>query len=223
MELHKLQIGDNSTGSQRERNTVPCGHHRIGGRREDLAQPAGGQHDGTSDDRADAVRGALAQDVQGDAASSPVLVAQQIQHQRVFNQPDPRITPDRRVQRPLHLSARGVATRVDDPIGVMPALAGQHQRAVGVAVERGTQLDEISYPSGTFLDQHVDRRGVAEADAGHDCVLGMRRGCVERIQDRGDAALGPSGRPVVDVHLRHHGDVQAGLAQVQRGRETRDA
>ena len=52
----------------------PVDTDRVGGRREDLAHAAGGQHDRAGQDRADAVLAALAEHVQGDAAGPAVGV-----------------------------------------------------------------------------------------------------------------------------------------------------
>ena len=76
----------------------------------------------------------------------PVGVAQQVEHQRVLDQPDPRVAVHGGVQRPLHLGAGRVAAGVHDPVGVVAALAGQHQRAVRVAVELGARAASARGP-----------------------------------------------------------------------------
>ena len=133
VELDELDVGDDRAGPQRERDAVAGGHGRVGGRRVHLAHAAGGEHHRARQDRADAVLGALAEHVQRDAAGPAVGVAQQVEHERVLDQPDPRIAQDRGVQRPLHLGAGRVAAGVHDPVGVVAALPGQHQRAVAGA------------------------------------------------------------------------------------------
>ena len=74
----------------------------------------------------------------------PVRVGQQVEHERVLDEPDPRVAVHGGVQRPLHLGAGRVAARVHDPVGVVAALPGQHQRAVRVAVERGAEADQLA-------------------------------------------------------------------------------
>ena len=165
---------------------------------------------------------ALAEHVQGDAAGPAVGVAQQVQHQRVLDQPDPRVAADRGVQRPLHLGAGGVAAGVHDPVGAVAALAGQHQRAVRVAVERGAPAGSAPGPGpgppSTSTSTAAGSHSPTPATIG---VAGVRRRGVERVEHGGDAALRPPGRAVVDVDLGDHGDVQARLAQVQRARSGR--
>ncbi len=216
MELHELEIGDPGSGAQRERHTVPCGHRRVGGGAVDLAHPAGGQHHGPGQHRADAVLRALAQHVQRHATRPPRAVDQQVEHERVLHQPDPRVAAHRLVQRPLHLGTGRVAPGVHDPVGVVPALATQHERAVRVPVEDRSPAHQLPYPRGALVHQYLDGGRVAQPHAGHQGVLGVRCRGVQRVQDRGDAALRPSGRAVVDVDLGDHGDVQPRLAQVQR-------
>ena len=127
----------------------------------------------------------------------PLVVAEQIEHQSVLHQANPRVAADRRVQRPLHLGAGGVAARVHYPVGVMAALAGQHQGAVGVAVEGRTQLDQIANPGGAFADEDIDR--------GRD-----RRGPLPRPSCRARGPRGcqtdrarPLSRPAPSASTRH--------------------
>jgi hypothetical protein len=120
------------------------------------------------------------------------------------------------VQGPLHLGAGGVPARVHDPVRPVAALTGQHQRAVGVAIELGADPDQFPQPGRALVDQHPDRRRVAETDSRDLGVPGMGRRSVRRVEYGGDAALRPPGRAVIDVDLGDHRDVQTRLTQVQR-------
>lgn len=222
MELDELHVGHRSAGPQRQRHPVPGGDRRVGGGREDLPHPAGGEHHRTGQQRADAVLAALTQHVQGDPAgrAEPVRAvtggAQQVQYEGVLDQPDPRVALHSGVQGPLHLGTCGVPASVHDPVRPVPALAGQHQRAVRVTIELGADPDQLTEPGRALLDQHPDRRRVAQPHPGDLGVPGMSRRGVGRVEDGGDAALRPPGRAVVDVDLGYHRDVQTRLPQVQR-------
>ncbi len=200
----------------------PVDTDRVGGRREDLAHPAGGHHDRTGQDGPDAVVGALAEHVQCHSGGPAGRVAEQVEHECVLDQPDPRVAVHGRMQRPLHLGPGRVAAGVHDPVGVVAALAGQHQRAVRVAVELGAPAHQFAHPGRALADQHVDRGRVAQPDSGHERVLGVRLGRVQRVEHRRDATLRPARRAVVDVDLGDDRDVQAGLAQVQGGGQSGD-
>ncbi len=223
VELDELDVGDRRAGPQRERHAVAGGDRRVRGGRVDLAHPAGGEHDRAGQDRTDPVLRALAQHVQGDPAGPAVGGAQQVQHEGVLDQPDPRVAADRGVQGALHLGAGRVAAGVHDPVRPVAALAGQHQRAVRVAVELGAPADQLPDPRRALLDQHLHGLRVAEPDPGDLGVVGVRLGGVQRVEDPGDPALRPAGGAVVDVDLGDHRDVQAELAQVQRGGQPGDA
>jgi hypothetical protein len=83
-----------------------------------------------------------------------------------------------------------------------------------VAIELGAPADELPDPGRALADEHIYRRGVAQTDTSDQRVAGVSRWRVERIEDGGYAALSPPGGAVVDIHLRHHGHVQPGLAEV---------
>jgi hypothetical protein len=223
VELDELHIGDDRAGPQCQGHAVAGGDRGIGRRGVHLAHAAGGQHHRAGQDRADAVLGALAENVQGETARATVGRAQQIQHQGVLDPADPRVPPDRLVQCALHLGTGSVAARVHDPVGAVATLAGQHQRAVRVAVEHGAQAHQLPHPGRALLDQHPHGGRIAQADARDLGVEGVRLRSVQRVEHRGDAALRPPRGPVVDVDLGDHRDVQARLAQMQRRGQPGDA
>ena len=141
----------------------------------------------------------------------------------MLDQGDPRVGGDRVAQRPLHLGAGGVAAGVHDPVGGVPALAGEQQLPVAVAVEGGAPADQLAQPRRPLGDQHPDGRRVAQADAGDLGVAGVRRRGVGRGEHGGDAALRPAGRAVVDLDLGDDGDRQPRRAGVQRHAQPGDA
>ena len=223
VELDELDVGDHRTGPKRHRHSVAGGDHRVRGDREDLAHAAGRQYHRAGEHRTDTLLGTLAEHVQRHPAGPAGRVLEQVDHERMLDQPDPRVPPHRRMQRPLHLRPGRVAAGVHDPVRVVAAFPGQHEPAVRVPVELGTPAHQLPYPCRPLGDQHLDRRRIAQPDPGDQRVLGVCRRRVERVEHRGDTPLRPPGRTVVDVHLGHHGDVQSGLAQVQRGGEPGDA
>ena len=154
----------------------PVETDRVGGGREDLAHAAGGEHHRAGQHRADAVLGALAEHVQGDPArpgrrrsrsrsSTSACSTSRIHGSR----------RDRLVQGPLHLGAGGVAAGVHDPVGVVAALAGQHQRAVRVAVELGAPADQLADPGRALARPAPDRGRVAQPDPGDQGVARRAR------------------------------------------------
>jgi hypothetical protein len=229
VELHELDVGDGRPGPQGQRHPVPGGDRRVGGGGEDLPHPAGGQDHRPGQDRTYPILGSLTEHVQGDPAGPTGWTGrvtgvgpQQVQYQRVLDQPDPRVPSDRGVQRPLHLRTRRVAAGVDDPVGPVAPLPGQHQRPVRVAVELGAGPDQLPQAGRSLLDQYADRVRVTEADPGDLRVESVRGRGVERIQHRGDAALRPTRGALVDVDLGDDGDVESRLSEVQRGGQPRD-
>ncbi len=103
VELHELHVGDRRTGPHGQGDPVAGGDPRVRGGREDLPHAAGGQHHRAGQQRADTVLTALAEHVQGDPArrTEPTRTVaggpEQIQHQRVLDEPDPRVAAYRRV------------------------------------------------------------------------------------------------------------------------------
>ena len=114
---------------------------------------------------------------------------------------DAGVREDRGDQGAADLGAGGVAAGVHDAVAVVAALAGQRQLAGGVAVEAGTERDQLAQPGGALLAEHPHGVGVAQADAGLEgVVLVLERGVVG-AERGGDAALRPAGGAVVDADL----------------------
>ena len=150
--------------------------------------------------------------------------AQQVEHQRVLDQPDPRVAVDRLVQGPLDLGAGRVAAGVHDPVR-----RGGRPRGSASASRPGA--GRTGCPSGSAPGPGPGPRSTSTSTAAGSHrptpATSVSAACagrgVQRVEHGGDPALGPAGRPVVDVDLGDHGDVQPGLAQVQRGGQAGDA
>ena len=110
MELDELQVAQHRAGPQRGRDAVAGGHARVGRRRVDLADAAGGEHDGACAHRADAVALALAHDVQGHAADPAVGGVQQVEHHGVLDHLDAAAS-----RAPRSTSARSISAPVASP------------------------------------------------------------------------------------------------------------
>ncbi len=226
MELHELQVGDPGPGPQRGRHPVTRRDRRVGGRRVDLAEATGGEHDRPAVGRADAVDLALADDVQRHAAHRTVVGGEQVDDQCVLDDLDARVVDDA-VQggdeRARDLGAGGVTAGVRDPVAVVAALAGQLDLAAGVAVELGAQRHELAHPVGSLGHQDAHRLGVAQPDAGHERVVEVLLRRVLGVEGSGDAALGPLGRAGRQHGLGHQQHPVDPLAQPQGAGEAGDA
>jgi hypothetical protein len=106
-------------------------------------------------------------------------------------------------------SGRGTAG-VHDACVAVPSLARELQRTVGIAVELGAQRDELPDSCRPVVDEDSHRVFIAQARAGVQCVGEM---LIDRVggdlaQDRGNAALRPSGGGLSDGALRDDADTQ---------------
>ncbi len=215
VELDELQVGDLGPGAQGQRDAVAGGDRRVGAGGEDLAHTAGGEHHGAGPDRADAVALALAHHVQGQAGRVAVGVGQQVEHQGVLDQLQPRVAADGGDQRARYLGAGRVAARVGDPAPVVSALAGEQDLALGVEVEGRAGGDQVPDRLRALGDQGADGLLVAEPGARHQGVVQVLLGGVPLAQGGGDAALRPARGAVVQHRLGDHHGPQAGLADVE--------
>jgi hypothetical protein len=204
VELHELQVGDLGPGPYRQGDAVAGGHGGVGGRREHLPHAAGRQHHGPRVHRADAVALALAHDVQGQACGAAPGVGEQVQDERVLDDLDALVRPYRLDQCAGDLRAGGVAARVGDAAAVVAALTGEQYLAVGALVEGRAGDDQPPHGVGALGDQDPHRLLVAQARAGHQGVVQVLLGGVALAQRRGDAALRPAGRAVVQHGLGDH-------------------
>ena len=109
VELHELQVGHVSTGTQRERHAVAGRHRRVGRRREHLPEATGREHDRAPESSADAVAAPGTDHVQGDTAGPAVDGLQQVEHEGVLDDLDAFGRLDRGDQRALDLRPGGVA------------------------------------------------------------------------------------------------------------------
>lgn len=222
VELDELQVAHLGARAQGEGDAVAGGDGRVGGRGEHLAHAAGGEHHGGRVHRAHAVVLALAHHVQGDAGGAALGVGEQVEHERVLDRAQPP-RADRLDQGAGDLRARGVAARVGDTAPVVAALTGEFQVAVGGRVELRPRRDEPPYGVGALGDQDAHRLLVAQARAGDQGVVEVLLGGVALAEGRGDAALRPAGRAVVEARLGdHHGGQPRGLA-AEGGGEPGDA
>jgi hypothetical protein len=197
-----------------------------------LTDAAGGQHDGGREHRADAVPAARPDHVQRHAAHragpavAPGGAGQHVQHQRVLDDLDARIGVHGRElghERAGDLGPGGVAPGVRDAVGVVAALAGQAERAVGLGVEHRAAGDQLADARRSLGDQHLDGPRVAQADAGLEGVAQVRRRGVGGVERRGDAALRPDRRPGHQLPLGHQQHARHAGAQLQGRGQPGDA
>src|SRR5690606_980984 len=88
VELDELQVGDLGSGAQGERYAVAGRDLRVRRRGVDLAEPAGGGHDGAGADGADAAGLPLPHDVEGDPGGASGGVLQQVEDEGVLDDLD---------------------------------------------------------------------------------------------------------------------------------------
>ena len=230
VELHELQVAQYGPGPERGGDPVSRRAGRVGRRPEHLPDPARRQHDGGRQHGADAVPRARAPHVQGHAAGAPCagrvrFGRQHVQHQGVLHDLDARVVPhglDLRDQRPGDLRARGVAAGVRDPVGVVAALPGERDVAVGRLVEDRPARHELAHARRPLGDQDLHRLGVGQATARGERVREVRLGRVGRVERGGDAALRPHRRPRQEPALRHQQHPRHVRAQLERRRQARD-
>ncbi len=222
VELDELQVAHLGARAQREGDAVAGGDGRVGGRGEHLAHAAGGEHHGGRVHRAHAVVLALPHDVQGDAGGAALGVGEEVEDESVLDGAQPAGT-DRLDQGTGDLRAGGVAARVGDAAAVVAALAGEFQVALGGRVEPRAGRDQPPYGVGALGDEDAHRLLVAQARAGDQGVVEVLLGGVALAEGRGDAALRPAGRAVVETRLGDHHGGQARRPAAQGGGETGDA
>jgi hypothetical protein len=215
VELDELQVGDGDPGPQRHGDAVAGGLERVGGHREQLTGPAGGDQHVAGPDLL------IGQGADTDAAA--------VLHHQVGGEGllvDGRGgAPHRGYQGALDLHPGGGPAGVDDAGVAVATLPGQLQVAVGLAVEDGAQGDELGDPHGALVDQHPHRVGVAQPGPGGQGVGQVEVGGVGVLgaEDRGHAALGPAGGGLVELALGEHPDPQpVGVGGAHRGRQPRN-
>ena len=197
VELHELQVGDPGPGPQRRRHAVAGRHRRVGRRRVDLPQAAGGEHDRPAVRRADPVDLPLADDVQRHPAHGTVVGGEQVDDEGVLDDLDAGVVDDpveRGDERARDLGAGRVAAGVRDPVAVVAALAGQLDLAAGVAVELGAERHELAHPVGPLGDQ--DAHGLASQSPTPATSVSSRCSC--GVSSGSSAAAMPPWAQAVD-------------------------
>ncbi len=226
MELNELKVSDFGAAAEREGHAVARGHLRVGGSRVDLAEAPGREHHGARVHRADPVALPLAHHVQAEPGGAAVRAAQQVEHQRVLDHLEARVSVRRLLQRrdkcAGYLGSGGITAGVRDAAPQVTSLAREGDRPVASLVEPRAHFDEAPHRRRAFGHEHPGRRLVAQAAARRERVAEVLARRVARAERGGDPALGPSGRPGVGQGL---GDKQhaARPARRQRRREARDA
>ena len=226
VELDELDVGHDGARAQRDGHPVAGRDGGVGRGGVELAEPAGREDDGPSVSGADPVDLALADDVDRHAAYPAVVGLEQVHDERVLDHLDARVglhAVQRLDQGPADLAAGGVAAGVGDPVTVVSALAGQQDLAGRVAVELRTQGDELTDPLRSLGDEGGDRLDVAEPDTGHEGVAQVLLGRVRGVHRRGDAALRPCGRTLVEDRLGDEQDRVDLLPEPQSGGQPGDA
>ncbi len=229
VELHELHVGDGHAGPQGHGHAVAGRLGRVGGDREQLAGAAGGQHDvgGPDGDGGGALAG-LVRRQRRHPDAAPAL------DDEVEGEPPLEHGARRAVggvdQGPLDLGARRRAAGVHDAGPRVAALAGQGERARGLAVEHRTERDELVHPGGALVDEDAHRLVVAQAGAGAQRVGQVQVGRVlVAAEHGGHPALGPAGGGLRQLALGQHPEGQRGprrrdgFGETDRGRQPGDA
>ena len=161
-------------GAQRRRHAVTGGDGRVGRRGVDLAEAAGGEHDGAGVRGADAVHLALADDVERDAADPAASSSWSRSTTRACSTTSMPGSSWTRCS--AAMSAREISLPVASPPGVgdavavVPALAGQLELALGVEVELGPRATS-SRTRRPLVDEGGHGLDVADPDAGDERVV----------------------------------------------------
>ena len=192
VELDELDVGHRHPRAQRHGDPVGGGLGRVGGHREQLAGATAGEQ---------GVRGP--HDVRTTGPGHPhahaaTALDHQVEHEGALVDADGGAVHGLD-QRPLDLDPGGHAAGVHDAGEVVPALAGQVEVAVGVAVEHGPETDQLAHRDRALLDEGAHGIDVAEPAARGHGVGHVEVGAVDAGGEHGgDAALGPAGGGRVD-------------------------
>ncbi len=124
------------------------------------------------------------------------------------------------LQRLLHRPAGRVGD-MDDAAMAVPALAGEVER-IPFGRERHAEPGQPLDRGGRALDDAFDDVAVVEAGAGDHRILDMMLERVAGFEHRGDPALRPGGRPLVERALGEDGDAEP-LGEIERRGQPRRA
>ena len=129
VELHELEVPQLGTGPGGQRQAVAGHPGRAGRRRVGLAEPAGGQHDRTSPDRARPQHPVAAGEPGEDPADRAPVIGQRVQGDAAGQDLDRAggrgLIGQRRRQDPVQLGPDRVAAGVHDPVAAVAALQVQ--------------------------------------------------------------------------------------------------
>ena len=222
VELHELEV--------RHHRADPVGHgHAVAGRDVgvgrvdvDLAGAAGGEDRRPGGDGAD-LAVALVEHVRAEARRLAAVAGhvEQVDREVILEDRDVGVALDRGQERSLDLAAADVLV-VDHAAPAVAALAGQVERAGGVAIEVGAEREQLLDRGRALGDDALDHLAIAQAIADHQRVGDV---LLERVvvgQHRGDAALGPVGVGVAGRALGDDGDPAVG-GGVEREGQAGDA
>ena len=189
VELDELDVAQRGPRSRREREPVTGHSGRVGRRGVGLPESAGGQHDRPGPHHSRDQR-RLARTGQTDQQAA----IRQVERHRVREQRN-RAGQQCAGQHPVHLGPHRVAASVHDPAAAVPALQ------VPVPEPRAQRRQ----PRDHFRrlgHQRGHGRRIAQPGARRQCVLGVQRDRIIRVEHRRHAALGERGGPAAELVLR---------------------
>ena len=152
----------------------------------------------------------------GDHAVAALAVAPERQRRGPLADLDPRLGVDHRRQLRGDLVAGLAAAGVDDAAARMASLEAERQPSLVVEVEDDAARLQLADRRRRLVDQHLDRRGAAEAAAGGDRVGGVAVGRVVGLERRGEPALRPVAGALGERRAGDQADPAALLGGPQR-------
>ncbi len=222
VELDELDIGRQSTGTQRQSQPVTRRHGRVRGRLVHLADTTGGQQNrgrGQHTGHAVAVQ-------HQQAAHRTQRRLHRVDRDVVLQQGNPSVHSGLQ-KRPFDLGTRRVTAGVHDAERAVPTFAGPLQQTVRARVEHRAALAQPRDRGRSTGDDRRDRGLVTQARTRRQRVLDVPphrvAGVVLVLHDHRDAALSPAGVAVVARRLRDDENAKPQLTGVQCGRQPRHA
>ena len=198
-----------------ERDAVAGCHGRVRRFPEDLTGATGRQQDRPSPNVAPA-----ATFVEEPCADSRALVDQHFGHERMLDGHHGRHRANTLPQDTADLAAGRIARVQDTPHG-MRRLAPEGGLSVRAAIDAHPPVEQLADVHDTLLDEHPDRRFVAQSVAGANRVFGVEGRAVVVAQGRGDAALRVSCVALAGLGLGENRDA-SGSGQPDGGSQTGD-
>ena len=220
VKLNELDIGHRHPGAQRHGDSVTGGFGRVRGDGEQLTCTAGGQQGVRRSYRPQRSIGLLYQSPAAGAAVDDQVNGETmlVHHGRGAGS-----SGDKRT---LDLRAGRRAAGVHHPRVAVAPFPRELQRAVGITIELGAQVDELAHAGRTVFDEHADRVLIAEPGARLNGVGIMLFGRVglHLTQHRGHPTLRPAGSGLGDGALGDYPDSQTrsrGAAPPRSARRSR--